>query len=309
MWYLSLKLIIMRMNDLQSEFRNVIIEADDIDFGLTINSVGYKSILPDVKKAGTNKIKDYKFHYKVGRVSDEYKLIYITKGTGFICFDEGCEHEISKGKILLIYPNQKYTYYHLPDTEWKEYFVRFEADSRYNQLIKKYFPGDILIADIGFSEELVKLFNRAIDVVKNGLKSSQVYLSGILFHMLGLIISESRNKTLEKKQIQEVEQAKIIMNELVYENVSIEEVASRLGISYPLFRKNFKKFSGESPAKFFNDLKLNKAKQLMLETPHSIKEISYMLGYSSNEHFSTTFKKATGLTPKDFRTNELNRIR
>ena len=47
--------------------------------------------------------------------------------------------------------------------------------------MERFFPADKLIIDIGFNEELVKLFNRAIDVVKNGLKSSQVYLSGMLF--------------------------------------------------------------------------------------------------------------------------------
>jgi AraC-like DNA-binding protein len=292
--------------ELQSEFKNVVIEDNDISFGLTINSIGFKSILPNDSISEANKVKDFKYQYKKGKVSDEFKLIYITNGVGYVCFENMNEIEISKGKILLIYPQQKYTYYHVNDTEWKEYFIRFEADAAYSLMIRRFFPADKLIIDIGFNEELVKLFNRAIDVVKNGLKSSQVYLSGMLFHMLGLIISESKNKTLEKRQIQQIEQGKILFNENIYTDIKIEDVAAKLNLSYTSFRMNFKKVTGIAPAKYFTDLKINKAKQLLLETPHSIKEISFMLQFSSIEHFSTLFKKITGMTPKDFRTSHLN---
>ncbi|MEI6754031.1 MAG: AraC family transcriptional regulator [Paludibacter sp.] len=291
----------MIVNDIYSEFRNVVIDDDNINFGITINSVGFKSILPHEDKDKTNRIKDYRYQYKKGKVSNEFKLIYITKGTGCMCFENSIEKKISKGKILLISPNQKYTYYHLSNSEWKEYFIRFETDEMFNTLIRKFFPVENSIIDIGFSEELTILFHRAIDVVQNGLKSSQVYLSGMLFHVLGLIISESKNKTLEKREFQQMEQAKIIMNESIFENISIQEIAFNLNISYTLFRKNFKKHTGDSPAKYFNDLRLNKAKQLLIETPNSIKEISYMLQFTSSDYFSTSFKKETGISPNDFR--------
>jgi AraC-like DNA-binding protein len=287
--------------EIQSEFKNFVIEDNDISFGLTINSIGYKSIMPNEYIAKVNKIKDFRYQYKKGKVLDEFKLIYITSGVGYVCFEDMSEIEISKGKILLIYPQQKYTYYHLSDIEWKEYFIRFETDSEYNLMIRKFFPVDKLIIDIGFNEELLKLFNRAIDIVKNGLKSSQVYLSGILFHILGLIISESKNKTLNKKQLQQIEHGKMIFNENICTDLRIEDVAEKLNLSYTSFRLNFKKITGVTPAKYFTSLKINKAKQLLLESSYSIKEVSFLLKFSSFEYFSTLFKKIVGVSPKDFR--------
>ena len=287
--------------ELQSEFKNLVIEDNDISFGLTINSIGYNSIMPNEYIAKVNKIKDFKYQFKKGKVLDEFKLIYITSGVGYVCFEDMSEIEISKGKILLIYPQQKYTYYHLSDIEWKEYFIRFETDSEYNLMIRKFFPVDKLIIDIGFNEELLKLFNRAIDIVKNGLKSSQVYLSGILFHILGLIISESKNRTLNKKQLQQIEHGKMIFNENICTDLRIEDVAEKLNLSYTSFRLNFKKITGVTPAKYFTSLKINKAKQLLLESSYSIKEVSFLLKFSSFEYFSTLFKKIVGVSPKDFR--------
>ena len=183
--------------------------------------------------------------------------------------------------------------------------MRFETDIAFSILMKKFFPAENIIIDVGFNEELVKLFQRAIDVVKNGLKSSQVYLSGMLFHILGLIISESKNKTLEKKELQYIEQAKVLMNENIYNVTTIQDIAAKINISYSLFRKNFKKHTGETPAKYLFDLKLLKSRQLLLESAYSIKEISFMLQFSSNEHFSIAFKKMYGLSPRNFRLKEL----
>ncbi len=294
--------------DFNSEFKNAVIDDNNINFGLTVNSVGCKTILHDDKIQVNDRIRNYKYHYKKGRFSNEYKLIYITNGSGFVCFEDMNDIEITKGKILLINPNQKYTYYHLNNEDWNEYFMRFETDETFSLLMKTFFPKENVVIDIGFNEELVKLFQRAIEVVRNGLKSSQVYLSGMLFHIFGLIISESKNRTLEKKELQYIEQAKILMTENIYNSISIQEIASKLNISYSLFRKNFKKHTEETPAKYFFDLKLKKSRQLLLESAYSIKEISFMLQFSSNEHFSIAFKKMYGISPKNLRLKELKKI-
>ena len=198
---------------------------------------------------------------------------------------------IEKGNILMILPNQKYQYYHDNDQEWKEFFIRFEADALYHQLIKTLFVNEYQVAEAGFNDELVRLFQRSIDVVRNGLKSSQVYLSGILLHILGLVIAETRNNVQERREKQMIEQAKMMMTENVCNEISLQEIASRLNISYTSFRKNFKKYSGSAPAKYFNELRMEKAKEFLSETTLSVKEIAYTLQFSSSNQFSTMFRK------------------
>ena len=291
----------MQQSDLLSEFNNIINIDNRLNFGLTVNSVGYKKILPDEKITPTEKGKNLKFHFKKGRISDEFKLIYITSGKGIIHFENSVDTEIAKGKILIIKPQQKYEYYHINKTEWKEYFIRFEANSMYYHLINSLFGEGRQVIDVGFNEELIRLLQRAIDVVKNKLEHTQVYLSGMLLHILGLIISESKNVAISKREIQAIEQAKVIMNENVLTEISLQEIASCLNMSYTTFRKNFRKYADISPAKYLSELRLNKAKQLLTETTDSIKEIAYKLQFTSVEHFGTIFKKVTGMTPRDFR--------
>lgn len=291
----------MNTNTLQSEFNNTASTDNHANFGFTVNSVGYKSILPDEHLRRDSQIKDIRYHFKKGRVSNQFKVIYITKGAGFVSFEDGEELRIERGMILIIMPNQKYQYYHMTETEWKEYFIRFEANAVYSQLIRSLFTENEQIVDVGFNEELVRLFQRSIDVVRNGLKSSQVYLSGILLHILGLAMAESRNKALEKKEMQIAEQAKIIMNEQIFSEIDTHQIADMLNVSYSTFRLNFRKYTGHSPAKYFNDLRIEKAREMLCERTDSIKEIAFKLNYSSSNHFSSIFKKATGYSPKDYR--------
>ena len=91
------------------------------------------------------------------------------------------------------------------------------------------------------------------------------------------------------------------MNEHVYKDVDVEELALKLNVSYSWFRRAFKEYTGYAPAKYFQELKLRKAKQLLVESSKSVKEISYILNYTSAEHFFSIFKKRTGFTPIEYR--------
>ena len=72
-------------------------------------------------------------------------------------------------------------------------------------------------------------------------------------------------------------------------------------MSYSSFRKLFKEYTGLSPASYFQDLKLQRAKDLLRFTQNSIKEIAYSLNFESPDYFSTRFKKKVGKKPSDFR--------
>lgn len=91
-------------------------------------------------------------------------------------------------------------------------------------------------------------------------------------------ILSPKNKIFEMSDVdQKIEQAKIIMNENVAGNVNPEELAMRLNISYSWFRRVFKEYTGYAPAKYFQELKLRKAKQLLVGTSQSVKEILFFL--------------------------------
>ena len=152
------------------------------------------------------------------------------------------------------------------------------------------------------NEELVVLFSRALNVAEEDKTSSQQYLAGIVMHIIGMILAISKNRIYEISEVdQKIERAKIIMEENILKEIDPEKLAEKLNISYSWFRKVFKEYTGYAPAKYFQILKLRKAKQLLMDGELSIKEIAYLLNYHSIEYFFSFFKKNVGYTPTEYR--------
>jgi AraC-like DNA-binding protein len=293
---------VMNYNELGVEFKYLLVNEKDKKFGLSVNTVGFQSIQPYTPYPLSDHPIGYFFNAKKGRVLHEYQLVYITKGRGLITLDTEDEIPISKGRLFVIFPGQWHTYHPLTETGWNEYYIGFEGSMIENIVENSFISKGNQILEVGFNEELVNLFARAIEVAEVDKISSQQYLSGIVLHILGLVLSVSQNKIFEVGDVvQKIEQAKIIMNENIYKNIDPEELAEKLNTSYSWFRKVFKDYTGYAPAKYFQELKIRKAKQLLVGTSHTVKEISYMLDYNSTEHFFSLFKKITGYTPLEYR--------
>ena len=244
----------------------------------------------------------YYFTAQKGRVLHEYQLVYITKGRGTFASDTTPSVDISKGQILFLFPGQWHTYAPLQKTGWNEYYIGFEGPIIDNLVKNSFISKESQILDIGINEELASLFARALEVAEADKTAAQQYLSGIVLHIMGAVLAISQNKRYEvDNAAQKIESAKIIMHENVYKDIDPEELALKLGISYSWFRKVFKEYTGYAPAKYFQELKLRKAKQLLIESSMSVKEICYELNYTSTEHFFSVFKKRTNFTPTEYR--------
>ena len=283
-------------NNLGLEFKYLIVNDMDRKFGLWVNTVGYQSIPPDSPYPLKEHPSGYYFNAEKGRVLREYQLVYITKGRGLFSSDSTPERQVCKGRLMVLFPGQWHTYYPLRQTGWTEYYIGFEGPAIDTIVGDAFLSQERQILEVGINEELVSLFSRALEVAEADKISAQQYLSGIVLHMIGMILSISKNKVFEMSDVdQKIEQAKILMNE------NPEELAMRLNISYSWFRRVFKEYTGYAPAKYFQELKLRKAKQMLVGTSQSVKEISFFLGFQSTEYFFSFFKKRTGLTPLEYR--------
>jgi AraC-like DNA-binding protein len=292
----------MNYNDLGVDFKYLVESDRDKKFGVSVNTVGFQSIQPHTPYPLSEHPSGYYFNTRKGRILSEYQFVYITKGKGMISFIPGEQIELNKGRVFIIYPGQWHTYYPQLETGWNEYYIGFEGHL-VDEIVKNGFLSkENQIFEIGFNEELVKLFSRAIEVAEAEKAATQLYLGGILMHIMGLVLSASQNQLYEVNEVtQKIEQAKIIMNENIYKNIEPELLAEKLNISYSWFRKVFKDYTGLAPAKYFQELKLRKAKELLVSTSHSVKEIAYQLDYNSTEHFFSLFKKITAFTPLEYR--------
>jgi len=86
-------------------------------------------------------------------------------------------------------------------------------------------------------------------------------------------------------------------------------ISDKLQIPYEKISRIFSRVTGHTLEKYLIMLKVERAKELMINNEFSLSEIAYMMGYSSVQYLSNQFKKVTGLTITEFRENgKRNRI-
>ncbi|WP_027718608.1 helix-turn-helix domain-containing protein [Desulfovirgula thermocuniculi] len=89
--------------------------------------------------------------------------------------------------------------------------------------------------------------------------------------------------------------------------ISLHDVASSVGLSSCYFSYLFKKEVGQKFIDYLSHLRIEKAKQLLLTTTMSVAEIAHRVGYHDPNYFSKVFKNLTGVPPKQFKNQILER--
>lgn len=97
-----------------------------------------------------------------------------------------------------------------------------------------------------------------------------------------------------------VEAAKEYVRENYGEKLTLAAIASKIGISQGYLSSVFKKQTGGNLNDYINQMKIEKAKELLEKHEYMMYEISDMLGFETPYYFSKVFKKLTGITPSEY---------
>jgi AraC family transcriptional regulator len=85
------------------------------------------------------------------------------------------------------------------------------------------------------------------------------------------------------------------------EAVDLNELAGTAGVGYFHFFKAFKQSMGVSPNQYMLERRVERAKALLARTELPIADIALRVGFSSQSHFATTFRRLAGATPRVYR--------
>ncbi|RCX14848.1 two-component system response regulator YesN [Anaerobacterium chartisolvens] len=113
---------------------------------------------------------------------------------------------------------------------------------------------------------------------------------------------EFRDVRVEKKYYSTINKAKeYIQNNFSDTNISLNSVASYVNVSPSHFSTIFSQETGETFIEHLTKTRIRKAMELLKTTSLKSSEIAYSVGYNDLHYFSYIFKKAMGMTPKEFR--------
>jgi AraC-like DNA-binding protein len=275
----------------------------DAHWGLTVSTVGYEEIAPGDSYPTRGHADGYYFDVARGRELNEYQLLYITEGEGTFRSATIEETPIHEGDLFLLFPGEWHSYHPNPDTGWKSYWIGFKGRNVDDRVTAGFLSPRKPIYHVGFSDEIVRLYKTAYETATIEAAYTQQLAAGIVNHLVGLMYSLERNIQLSRNQshVDMVRRAQLRIREALESSLTIQQVAEEMGVSYSNFRKLFKEYTGISPAIYQQDLRLQRAKELLSTTDMSVKEIAYRLNFESPDYFSAKFKNKTGRRPSELR--------
>lgn len=243
-------------------------------------------------------------------VRDHYLIHYVISGEGILS-KGGQTWHLSQDMCFLIHPNEV-TYYEANRNDpWHYVWIGFNG-AKASELLRqcgfsvknpclKY----SISSEFNFSQHILMMMkNRAFE------DSSAMWQMGQLYILLSNLIKNNellshghRVKTTKEIYVQKAIQ--FMLNNYSNE-ITILNVADYIGLDRSYFFSIFKELMHLSPKEFLTQLRVKKAKELLLSTSLNICEIAYSVGYTDAFLFSKLIKKHTGISPSGYREQNNN---
>jgi AraC family transcriptional regulator len=143
--------------------------------------------------------------------------------------------------------------------------------------------------------------NTYTDTLGNIYVNAQTQM--LLLYSMDCLLGEKEINTITCKFLaNEADRDKIIkarevLIQHIGEPITIKELSRKVAMNECYLKKGFKEMFGTTIFEFYQSQRMEHAKYLLYEKGLSVTEVSVLLGYSSISHFSTAFKKHTGLKP------------
>ena len=158
------------------------------------------------------------------------------------------------------------------------------------------------IIDIGLHEKIINLYQQILELIDSEKIGYTEIIAALTYQIMAQIRTLEKSKKFTGKETETiVNKAKILMTDRIDKKINFEELAYELGVGYSWFRRMFRDYTSFAPAQYFLQLKLNKAKDLLVSTSLSVKEIAMLTGFESQFYFSKFFKKRMGMSPIQLR--------
>lgn len=122
------------------------------------------------------------------------------------------------------------------------------------------------------------------------------------FHYCQLVSSTLAEKSLQKKKIphSKITQCKNYIFSHLHQKLKVQDIAEDLNTSPSYLADLFRIYEGQSISSFILHEKIKLVKNMLIYSPYTYSQIAAYLGFSSQSHLGTQFKKATGYTLRQY---------
>jgi AraC-like DNA-binding protein len=249
-------------------------------------------------------------NHQVGpQVRDYYLVHYVVSGRGrFRCM--GRDYELGPNELFFIFPGELVYYESDAEEPWRYRWIGFRGDQADRLLASLDLSPHRPTLHVERGSKNAALFLAVEQTLRHGDPGCDLRAEGYMRLLLG-DWPRGRAEVPASKQAEHparhhIEQAMRWLNLQYSKPLSIEDMARTLGYHRTYLSKIFKQFTGLPPMGYLLKIRMERAKELLLEQL-TIEQVASSVGYPDALYFSKQFKKYYGVTPTEFRTGHAGR--
>lgn len=248
------------------------------------------------------------------------EIIFMIKGTAIInCNDE--EYTLEPGDLILFHPQAVHAIFTASQEPLKYDVLKFDINSLnitisntsklsaiFKSAINDPAAPILLPAKLFKNFSLDNILNSCIEEILNkdyGYDIRfQALVSSLLIEILRIWRRNGFNTNTTALVASDTDSLYTILqyiDEHSHETLKVEYLAEKCHMSYSYFAKKFHELYGQSCKDYIEFIRISKVKDLLLFTNFDLNYISQETGFADCSHLIRTFRKKTGITPKQFR--------
>ena len=215
-----------------------------------------------------------------------YGLIYVLDGGAEYFFDN-TSTIIKKGSIVYLEKNKGYKFATIPGKCFHYIVISFNVENEPHIPLKT-------LPTVMHKSHIMEYFLQILEV--NAKKSTAHKLfecSTIQLILYDLLTDQIRDDELSRELFPSLE---YIENHL-QDAIAIDTLSTLCSMNISMFRRKFKAFTGQSPLKYINFLRVEKAKEMIKSKLYTQTEIADACGFNTTAYFVKIFKNVTGTSP------------
>lgn len=250
---------------------------------LEINSCGFQ-----------NSTSDYTVIRKNGR--KDYHILLISNGECQILHNKK-QYLLTSGNFVIYFPDeeQKYSFKCESTSLWCHF-----GGTAIDEILKAHgIESGVYLYEP--NKNVSEAFANIIRYfhLPSKTKFANVFLLELLCH-----ISDGTETAVQNKNQDIVLPILTYINAMYNRRITLEELARKAGYSKSRFSRIFTEVTKTTPIKYQNDIRLQTAREMLVTTNLSVKEIASSCGFEDALYFSRSFRKKYGISPTKVRTTD-----
>lgn len=242
-----------------------------------------------------------KNYYTKRNNSDMYLLFATISGKGKLLY-EGGEYILEKNTVVVISCDAFQHYASLSEEIWEFRWITFNGTAA-GEFYKLINPGGINILNTAKIIEYAEMLEEVGKHYKHQELVYSLQVSSIISNLLTDVITERiEGERIGTGGIERLKPVIDFIDHHYNQKISIQELADMMFISKYYFIILFRTNVGVTPHEYLVNLRIKKAKELLVSTDLSLAEIADKTGFCDSKNLIMNFKKNTSMTPRKYRT-------